>query len=241
MKKIVSLLLGLTVSFSAFSQSLEVLYEGQPFGDTLTLTVSDVENFQTYYLDIANISNRSINVRVKRELVSLLDGASNMFCFDSYCFDSDSPMETFFIDEYDTFSYENNGTDAFHLTYFANGQFGKSVVRYTFVNSMIDIDTTSVTIIFDSEAAGVAEAAEQNCISAFPNPTTGKVIVALPQTEAGNITLSVFDVTGRFLFSTLANSDEKNKELDLTDYPSGLYFVNIKEEKQKYIIKIQKN
>ncbi len=241
MKKIFTLFFGLMVAFSAYSQSLEVLYEGQPFGDTLTLTVSDVENFQTYYFDIANISNRSINVRVKREFVNLLDGASNMFCFGSYCFDSDSPMETFFIDEYDTFSYENNGTDAFHLTYFANGQFGKSVVRYTFVNSMIDIDTTAVTIVFDSEAAGVAEAAEQNHISAFPNPTTGKVIVTLPQTEAGNLTLSVFDVTGRFLFSTLANSDGKISELDLRDYPSGLYFINIQDKNQKYNIKIQKN
>ena len=91
-----------------------------------------------------------------------------------------------------------------------------------------------------SEAAGIGQADENAGITVYPNPTTGKFTVALPETIDGNSTVSLSDVTGKLLFSTSAALVEKSEDLDITNYPAGLYFINIQNKNKNYNIKIQK-
>lgn len=241
MKQTIILFLCVLFGTPLFSQSLEIIYNGVPVGDTLELTVSDVENFETYYLDIANISTRSINVLVRRENISTLEGSSNMFCFGSNCFDSDMSMETFYIAGNDTFSYEKYGTDAFHVTYYAGGKFGKSIVKYSFVNNMMEEDLTPLIVVFNSTSAGVETADNSDGIYAYPNPTTGKFTVAVPESSSlSQHKTELYDASGKLVFSSAGNSVENSGHFDITNYPSGIYFINIFNENKNHIIKLQK-
>lgn len=223
------------------AQSLEIAYNGQVIDSIVEVTVTDVENFQTFYFDIANVTDRSIEVLVKKETISALDGASSMFCFNENCFDSDMPAEVINIGAFETFSYENNGTNAFHTTYYAAGKFGKSVVKYTFTNKMVDIDTVSVVVIYNSESAGVASADPAETFAAYPNPTTGKFSVSIPGNSDNSAqTLQIFNETGALLESIVANSSETSVDVDITNYPSGIYFINFQDKNRKRFIKIQK-
>ena len=241
MKKFLFTALAVLMTAAVSSQSLEILYNGQTVDGTVEIEVTEVENFQTFFFDIANISTRFIDVLVKKENLNVLDGSENMFCFGNSCFDSEAPEETFHIAASDTFSYDNNGTDAFHTTYYAGGKFGKSYVKYTFSNNMMPEDSVSMIVIYNSEAAGIGQADENAGITVYPNPTTGKFTVALPETIDGNSTVSLFDVTGKLLFPSSATLIEKSKDFDITNYPTGLYFINIQDKNKNYNIKIQKN
>lgn len=61
-------------------------------------------------------------------------------------------------------------------------------------------------------------------VSVYPNPTTGKVTISLPQEEKA--TVYVYDVSGRKVAET---ASEKTKEisLSLSDLSPGMYFYNV--------------
>ena len=54
----------------------------------------------------------------------------------------------------------------------------------------------------------------------FPNPSRDYIIVRLP--DSGS-TLEIFDASGRKMFSTIDN--ESNVEVDVRDFPAGVYFL----------------
>ena len=65
----------------------------------------------------------------------------------------------------------------------------------------------------------------------FPNPTNSQSVINFNIMEANNIKLSLFDVTGREIFREslgVGNIGEKKKYvIDLTNYPSGVYFIAV--------------
>ena len=72
-------------------------------------------------------------------------------------------------------------------------------------------------------------------LSIYPNPTTGKVWLKGNIDERSNIIIT--DVTGRVVYSaTQANSFGY---IDLSDYPNGLYFVEIQSRNYSQINKIE--
>ncbi|MCQ2285825.1 MAG: T9SS type A sorting domain-containing protein [Bacteroidales bacterium] len=238
MKKILlSLLLLACVKLNA--QSLEILYNNQPVGDTLQLNVTEVNNFMTFYLEIANNSDRSVKMGVRRQLISMLPGTSNMFCFSTNCFDHDEPTETYTINALDTFSFDKDSTAAFHLTYYADGNFGQSIVRYTFYNSMIDIDTTSLIVIFDSKSADI-QSNNNITNSVFPNPTIDNCHITFNHPLTENCALQLFDMTGKMIYKTIVPAGTSSQEINLSSYSSGLYLLKLQEKENTNTIKIQK-
>jgi len=63
---------------------------------------------------------------------------------------------------------------------------------------------------------------QSESINMYPNPTSGTTIVDLP--EKGLADIAVFDVSGRLVLETQAQS---RAELDLNNQPNGNYFVRI--------------
>lgn len=57
----------------------------------------------------------------------------------------------------------------------------------------------------------------------YPNPTTGTVNILSNQTISN---ISVFDVTGKLVYSQTMTSKLKNTEIDLSALSSGLYFIH---------------
>ena len=66
-------------------------------------------------------------------------------------------------------------------------------------------------------------------LSVFPNPTDGLAQVEYTSTDAGEVEMSLTDLTGRIIFTQKIEKFEGfyNDAIDLTAQPDGVYFLNI--------------
>ncbi|MBI3509058.1 MAG: T9SS type A sorting domain-containing protein [Bacteroidetes bacterium] len=78
-----------------------------------------------------------------------------------------------------------------------------------------------------SESGVIENQMENNGISIFPNPSSGKFTVLLP---SGNCSLLIYDVTGKLIRKKFLN--EKKNDIDLSSEAPGMYFYRIANEEK---------
>lgn len=73
-------------------------------------------------------------------------------------------------------------------------------------------------------------------ITAYPNPTSSSVTIEIDPTERPeNLQLSVSDCLGRKLFQKQLSTSSNAHQIDLTNYPLGIYLVNLINEDNQTI------
>ena len=90
-----------------------------------------------------------------------------------------------------------------------------------------DIDSTAY-FSENCSGVGITDNNESNAPIFYPNPTTGSIYLS----EPANITLS--DLSGKLLLEQI-----NTNQLDISDLPAGMYFLNVGENKQ-HIFKVLK-
>ena len=96
------------------------------------------------------------------------------------------------------------------------------------------IDDVQVT---DGPPVGVQAGFTENGLQVYPNPGTGVFAFSLAQPAQGSIRLTIMDITGRLVIQdNLANFTQGNfhGSFDISDQPSGVYFLQIEAEGQKF-------
>jgi len=89
-----------------------------------------------------------------------------------------------------------------------------------------------------SVCTGISEDMLNNAVSIFPNPTSGAVNISLTG-KLGNVEVTVFNVLNETIVNTSEKiNNEKTLQYDLSEQPSGLYFVRIKTASAELIEKI---
>jgi hypothetical protein len=90
-------------------------------------------------------------------------------------------------------------------------------------------DRTPVTV-FTNAFTGISAAAGGENINVYPNPTQGNITITSAAQISGNVTIYFTDLTGRVILSYLENGWKTGDkiQLDLSSYPKGIYFLNIK-------------
>lgn len=73
-----------------------------------------------------------------------------------------------------------------------------------------------------------AEFQQENVFTMYPNPAKDVVSLAYNLTDS-NATISIYDVTGRFIHSMDLNSSSVTNELNVSAYPAGVYLVLVKQ------------
>ncbi|MBU2651563.1 MAG: T9SS type A sorting domain-containing protein, partial [Bacteroidetes bacterium] len=80
--------------------------------------------------------------------------------------------------------------------------------------------------------------------SLFPNPTSGEINMILNIPETGNYSFSIYDITGRRVFSESERTFSKGLNYlntDLQDLENGLYFLQISSSDHTETVRIIKN
>ena len=77
-----------------------------------------------------------------------------------------------------------------------------------------------------SELIGIQENTFNSNIRIFPNPAANFITIENPSKE--NATLEISNSIGQVVYKTQISSSENTKELDVSAFPSGIYFVKIK-------------
>jgi hypothetical protein len=99
--------------------------------------------------------------------------------------------------------------------------------------------TTDIFIhrLSNGNFVGVQEIILGSDILIFPNPTNGQINL---KTTNGIKSIKVFNVTSQVIFES-ANISTDNFNLDISSHSAGLYFIEIKQDKNIYRTKLIKN
>lgn len=100
--------------------------------------------------------------------------------------------------------------------------------NYTVIATISGCSSSASQAFAVSNITGINEETQTLKTEIYPNPTAGSFVVTLP--EAGPVTLTLFDLTGKKLFSQLLTAPETR--LELSPSAKGIYLVQlIREDK----------
>lgn len=100
----------------------------------------------------------------------------------------------------------------------------------------LDVSLAVFPVVCDA-SLGVESVVGLKDVQVYPNPTDGWLQMILPETKAYDIL--VYDMMGRLLQSEkIVNEGDFSHALDLSAYPNGLYFVEIRQENKSLTKKI---
>ena len=112
---------------------------------------------------------------------------------------------------------------------------------------MVDLAPLSVNnLILKGFPAASPNALQKTGFKAnvYPNPTNGQVQIAFSLPEKSRVNIGLFSVNGQFVKSisdAVTEAGDHRLELNLVNYPAGIYLVQFRTETQFKTIKLTKN
>lgn len=119
----------------------------------------------------------------------------------------------------------------YSLAFSAQGYFTKTVQNVSvsrWNTTRLDVQMVPLTI-------GGTENMVRPGLSLFPNPTSGKTRVILPESGSLLSKVEVFNILGQSVQSTQAKTNAQNYlDIDLSSMKKGIYFIRVKQELNVY-------
>ena len=78
-------------------------------------------------------------------------------------------------------------------------------------------------------------------VDIYPNPSTGLFTIEFASMSDSGFEIDVLDVLGKRMFTAFGYNNSMITTIDLREYPSGLYFVQVRKENRFLVRKIVKN
>jgi len=236
MKRIITIAFLLACFFS-YGQPIQLFYEKQYVNpdDTLTIIVPSNES-SDHYLDIVNMSEGTIQLMIRRELLSLLPDAENLFCMGAECLNA-SENET--TQPYpflagDTLSPDTKEYDFFHTTYIPNNKKGISLIKYTFYDQLDFSGGTSVIFKFDSETVGIGNKPDMAHLNVYPNPTNSELRISNYELREDAV-IEIYDVVGKKQEIIINCQLSIVNSIDVSCLASGMYFLKVNNKVVKFV------
>jgi hypothetical protein len=235
MKKLCSIILIMSFAYS-YGQSIELFYSDTVFNPDTILV--DVRASGDHHLGLINTSNNSINLMVKREIISPLSDAENYFCFYECLSSATNQLSTAYpFPAGDTFSLKHTGDEYLYFyTHYDpdttpdhSGERGIYIVKFEFYDNANPVDKSSVVFKFNSNRLGIADnQTEAISLHAYPNPATSKVFIHYNlKNQASKARILVSNLVGTTVKSIPVSSANNKLEMDVSDLASGIYFYSL--------------
>ena len=123
----------------------------------------------------------------------------------------------------------------YNLTFTADGYFPKSIQNVT----VSRLNTTRLNVRMVPLSIGGFGDRVHPELSLFPNPTSGKTRVILPESGSLSTSLEVFNILGQSVLTTQVKPNEPHYlEIDLSSMRKGIYFIRVQQELNVYEAKL---
>lgn len=123
---------------------------------------------------------------------------------------------------------------AFFLYGSQTGSFGLNTPAYFCLDNF--------TVSYTGHTTGINKNADENMLSVYPNPSVGETEIAFNLKKAGNLTLKVYDMLSKEVLSQPAQAFAGlNKfKVDVSAYPAGIYYINVRAGEETFTTKLIK-
>lgn len=222
MKRILTILFVFAAA-AVSAQSLQLKYNGQTIGnnDTIGVVLTTAKATSNIYVEYANVGASDLYFKVKKEEISMAEGASTTFCIAGTCYPGAQSQEIFLY-EGDAVTLEDE-ENVFHATYNYT-QSGNSIVKYTFYNTEADNDAISFYVAY-TVGVGVNDAVNANVLRAYPNPAVSSVNIDYT-TSCANAQLVIKNLAGAVVYKTKVYGSGK-VNVSLADFKAGVYIYGL--------------
>ena len=224
MKKSSASLFSLLLSFGVAAQTFSIVEN-----DTLYISNVPLEQYTSYYIDIANTSSQGLSMAWDRISVDLPEDWEYSLCDIGICYIGIPPGATVAED----ILVDSVGFFGINLTPHSEGN---GMVQIKIWDTLFPEDKTLLTWYFSTGTVGVHEADEPPVLSAFPNPVDD--ILYLRNDSHELVRYSLFNQSGQLIFSE--NNSKVLQEFDFSGLSSGLYCLTATNKNYKTKIQLLK-
>lgn len=206
-----------SISINGFSQSLSLSWGGEPIGDTILMTglVSDYEIVA--HAIVTNNSNNSMDIKVRRNALQMINGTFSQFCWGSSCYPPNVEVSPWPLT---LGPGQSTGEGQFSAHYLPQGNFGDSFIEYKFFNMNNENVFVKVIVQFAATIVGVDE--NDLSIKIYPNPVSDHLTINMSQSIEA---ISIYDCTGAKIREERVKSN--SYKLNTSSFTSGIYLFRI--------------
>lgn len=226
MKKVLlfsaAILLG---SVIAFSQSLSLVYEGNPIPANEEIVFEGLANgnVMAFFVQVQNNSSNSMDVLVKKVENFLAPGTSNSFCWGGMCY----PPNVYVSPNATTIPGGGISPEGeFSGDYNPGTIIGQSSISYVFFDSSNENDSVMVTVLFTTTATGVNPINEREFTISepYPNPANGFVKFDYDLNQFINGQLKLYSLVGSLVKETEITDQSGTIQVNTDKLEEGFYF-----------------
>lgn len=114
---------------------------------------------------------------------------------------------------------------------YSNGQYTalSSLVGSTIplITSWPEIDLFDSTYICSPSTSVHDISPNQSIFTVYPNPSNGKFTVTVEGLQEANCTLEICNYLGQEIYTSMFKAQQSTLDIDLSDFPKGIYFVKV--------------
>ena len=208
-----------------FAQSLSLKHGDEVVSnDTVYLSGTITDDLLELHIKVKNLTDKEIELKVKKTEISLVEGSVNTFCWGGSCF-----MPTVYTSPLST-KIGANATDfnSFAGDYEPSGMEGTSIISYTFFNVQDEEDSVMVTAFYQVGTNGINnfyQADKQ--VNIYPNPLVGNVNVEFKTLPEKSYSIKLLNFNGQLIEELASNSKAKSYNFTLTNLPSSCVIIEI--------------
>ncbi len=140
---------------------------------------------------------------------------------------------------------------SYHVDIFAdhngNGVYDAPPIDHAWRLELLDVDgdtlltfthNTNFTDLFDT--SGVKEF-RLSSFKAYPNPVSNNLYLAFSGELSELVKINMIDMTGQVLLKLLLDENKSSQVIDMSQFPSGIYFLTLISKQEKKVQKLIKN
>lgn len=169
---------------------------------------------------VINTSGNTINVNVKRYIISVPSSVTEQFCFGIQCYAPGTDVGPVPVD---VLSADTNKT--FYGDLFPNGIQGIYQIRYVFYDFNAPDDSVYLDVTFQTENLSTEKGFVKPAIAnPYPNPAKDFTVFEYNLNSVKEANLVIYDMAGNVVKEKSVIEPSGKLKLNLEDLNSGVYF-----------------